>query len=208
MQSCKKDVCHGEHICSDVDGRGQRLAGCRRWGWTERQVRLRRRAAGLQSSSWTAAINVPLAAGDDDELDVGFDAVLQDFRARHLEKYRQPQTIALITGYAVVFLLSLTGNLLVLVVVLSNKAMRTTTNYFLVNLSVADLLGMSSLFFSKATSNKCKQESHVIAGRTTQHSNHNNLTWINYSESFKFQRSCIWGSPKSRRGAVVYIVYL
>jgi len=73
--------------------------------------------------------------------DGGFDAVLADFRARHLEKYRQPLTIALIAGYAVVFLLSLTGNLLVLIVILSNKAMRTTTNYFLVNLSVADLLG-------------------------------------------------------------------
>ena len=74
--------------------------------------------------------------------DSGFDAVLADFRARYLEKYRQPLTIALIAGYAVVFLLSLTGNLLVLIVVLSNKAMRTTTNYFLVNLSIADLLGI------------------------------------------------------------------
>jgi len=127
------------------------------------RVRVKKMSATESTSAvtWTAAVNVSLAAGDDDELDVGFDAVLQDFRARHLEKYRQPQTIALITGYVVVFLLSLTGNLLVLVVVLSNKAMRTTTNYFLVNLSVADLLGMSSLFFSKATSNKCKQESHV-----------------------------------------------
>ena len=76
------------------------------------------------------------------DLDDGFDAVLEDFRVRHLEKYRQPATMALVAGYAVVFLLSLAGNLLVLVVVLSNKAMRTTTNYFLVNLSVADLLGL------------------------------------------------------------------
>jgi len=94
--------------------------------------------------AWTAAVNSEVGADDDDlDLGGGFDQVLKDFRARHLEKYRQPQTIALITGYAVVFLLSLTGNLLVLIVVLSNKAMRTTTNYFLVNLSVADVLGMS-----------------------------------------------------------------
>ena len=97
--------------------------------------------------TWTTAVNEDLS-DDDDNFDGGFDAVLRDFRARHLEKYRRPQTIALIAGYAVVFLLSLTGNLLVLIVVLSNKAMRTTTNYFLVNLSVADLLGMSSLFFN------------------------------------------------------------
>jgi len=76
----------------------------------------------------------------------GFDAVLQDFTARHLERYRQPLTIALMAGYCVVFLLSLAGNLLVLIVVLSNRAMRTTTNYFLVNLSVADLLGTLHFF--------------------------------------------------------------
>jgi len=74
-------------------------------------------------------------------VDGGFDAVLDEFRVGHLEKYRQPQTVVLMVGYAAVFLLSLAGNLLVLVVVLSNRAMRTTTNYFLVNLSVADLLG-------------------------------------------------------------------
>ena len=100
--------------------------------------------------TWTAAVSVELSAGDESELNNGFDAVLQDFRAHHLEKYRQPQTIALIAGYAVVFLLSLTGNLLVLVVVLSNKAMRTTTNYFLVNLSIADLLGMSIVCSSQS----------------------------------------------------------
>jgi len=90
---------------------------------------------------WTDDVSVT-AVNVDLDLDDGFDAILQDFRARHLEKYRQPLTIALIAGFTVVFLLSLAGNLLVLVVVLSNKAMRTTTNYFLVNLSVADLLGM------------------------------------------------------------------
>ena len=93
------------------------------------------------SSNQTSALS--------DDVDGGFDAVLQDFSARHLEKYRQPLTISLIVGYGVVFLLSLTGNLLVLIVVLSNKAMRTTPNYFLVNLSVADLLGNYVLFQSR-----------------------------------------------------------
>jgi len=50
--------------------------------------------------------------------------------------------MALIAGYSAVFLLSLVGNLLVLFVVLSNRAMRTNTNYFLLNLSIADLLGL------------------------------------------------------------------
>jgi len=92
----------------------------------------------------TVPTSTTAAVGGDVELDLdeGFDAVLRDFRVGHLEKYRQPQTIALMAGYAVVFLLSLAGNLLVLVVVLSNRAMRTTTNYFLVNLSIADLLGL------------------------------------------------------------------
>jgi len=81
------------------------------------------------------------------------DAVLNDFRARHLEKYRQPLTIGLMAGYVLVFLLSLAGNLLVLIVVLSNKAMRTTTNYFLVNLSVADLLGLSLQSAERPASN-------------------------------------------------------
>ncbi|XP_077992836.1 growth hormone secretagogue receptor type 1-like [Glandiceps talaboti] len=43
-------------------------------------------------------------------------------------------------AYTLIFLLGLVGNLLVLFVVCCNKDMRSSTNYFLVNLSVADLL--------------------------------------------------------------------
>lgn len=43
-------------------------------------------------------------------------------------------------AYVVVFLVSLAGNLLVIVVVYYNAHMRTSTNQYLVNLAVADLL--------------------------------------------------------------------
>lgn len=43
-------------------------------------------------------------------------------------------------AYAVIFLVSLTGNLLVIVVVYYNANMRSSTNQYLVNLSVADLM--------------------------------------------------------------------
>ena len=46
----------------------------------------------------------------------------------------------LIALYAVVFVVGLIGNFLVCYVVWRNKSMQTVTNYFIVNLSVADLL--------------------------------------------------------------------
>ncbi|XP_041357706.1 cholecystokinin receptor type A-like [Gigantopelta aegis] len=42
--------------------------------------------------------------------------------------------------YAVIFLLSLVGNMLVIVTIIQNKKMRTVTNVFLLNLSLSDLL--------------------------------------------------------------------
>lgn len=41
---------------------------------------------------------------------------------------------------AVIFLTGVVGNIMVIIVVIRVRDMRTTTNYFLVNLSVADLL--------------------------------------------------------------------
>ena len=42
--------------------------------------------------------------------------------------------------YVVIFLLSLVGNILVIVTIIQNKKMRTVTNVFLLNLSLSDLL--------------------------------------------------------------------
>jgi len=43
-------------------------------------------------------------------------------------------------AYTAVFLLAVTGNTLVICVVCRNSSMHSVTNYFIVNLAVADLL--------------------------------------------------------------------
>lgn len=42
--------------------------------------------------------------------------------------------------YSLIFILSVVGNLLVIITLIQNKRMRTVTNVFLLNLSVSDLL--------------------------------------------------------------------
>jgi hypothetical protein len=42
--------------------------------------------------------------------------------------------------YAIISLASLVGNILIIVIVLRDRRMRTTTNYYIVNLAVADLM--------------------------------------------------------------------
>ena len=42
--------------------------------------------------------------------------------------------------FAVIIFFSIVGNFLIILVVLRNRSMRTTTNYYIVNLAVADLL--------------------------------------------------------------------
>lgn len=49
-------------------------------------------------------------------------------------------TIAFIIGYLAVFLIGLVGNFLVIAVVIRSPRMRNVTNYFIVNLAVADML--------------------------------------------------------------------
>ncbi|XP_060084125.1 QRFP-like peptide receptor [Ylistrum balloti] len=50
------------------------------------------------------------------------------------------QVVTKISVYAIIILTALVGNLLVILVVVKNKRMRTTTNYFIVNLAVSDLM--------------------------------------------------------------------
>lgn len=45
-----------------------------------------------------------------------------------------------ITAFVILFLVATVGNLIVIWIVLAHKRMRTVTNYFLVNLAVADAL--------------------------------------------------------------------
>ena len=66
------------------------------------------------------------------------------FRAQN-ETYHLPPYIFWYVTFAnvVIFLLGVTGNILVLTVVITNKAMRTHMNILLCSLSVADLLVLS-----------------------------------------------------------------
>ncbi|KAH3892521.1 cholecystokinin receptor-like isoform X2 [Dreissena polymorpha] len=50
------------------------------------------------------------------------------------------EMILKITIYSLLLLIAIIGNILIMVVVARNKRMQTTTNYFLVNLAVSDLL--------------------------------------------------------------------
>ena len=57
--------------------------------------------------------------------------------------YRDPLTAALIGVYVVVFLLSIVGNVLVIVIIRLDKSNRGIDAYLMLNLAVADLLGTS-----------------------------------------------------------------
>lgn len=60
----------------------------------------------------------------------------------YYERLKQPVYMIVIysLAYSVVFLCALIGNLLVMLVVYRNTNMHTVTNYFIVNLAVADIL--------------------------------------------------------------------
>ena len=66
--------------------------------------------------------------------------VISNFRDS-LFTVRNPSTIVLLCFYVPVFLTSLAGNILVLLVIAPNKQLQSVTNNFLLNLAIADLLG-------------------------------------------------------------------
>jgi hypothetical protein len=59
-------------------------------------------------------------------------------------KFKSPplklEDIITLPFYTLIFLLSIVGNLLVIITLIQNKRMRTVTNVFLLNLSISDLL--------------------------------------------------------------------
>ena len=66
--------------------------------------------------------------------------VIEDFKQTQFT-LNEPTTIVLMVLYVPIFLTSLIGNVLVLLVIVPNQRMWTVTNNFLVNLAIADLLG-------------------------------------------------------------------
>ena len=59
--------------------------------------------------------------------------------------YRDPWTATLIGVYVAVFLLSIVGNLLVVVIIKLDKSNRGIDAYLMLNLAIADLLGTSTI---------------------------------------------------------------
>ena len=94
---------------------------------------------GNYSGNWSLA---------PEDYDLLWKNVIDDFQQKQFT-LREPTTIVLITLYVPIFIMSLIGNILVLLAIVPNQRMWTVTNNFLVNLAVADLLGMS--FFQKQT---------------------------------------------------------
>ena len=66
--------------------------------------------------------------------------MLEDFEESQFT-LNEPTTVLLIVLYVPIFLTSVIGNILVLIVIVPNKQLWNVTNNFLVNLAVADLLG-------------------------------------------------------------------
>ena len=73
---------------------------------------------------------------------VEYSTLLDEFKMT-LHTYTQLRTLVLISFYVPVFLCAFFGNIIVLMVVLPNRHMRSVTNCFIVNLAVADILGKS-----------------------------------------------------------------
>jgi len=68
-------------------------------------------------------------------------AVLERWFKERLWTYAEPLTATLIAVYVVVFLLSVLGNALVIIIIRLDKSNRGIDAYLMLNLAVADLLG-------------------------------------------------------------------
>src|SRR6218665_4006871 len=82
-------------------------------------------ATWLGSAEVAAAQNLTSGWNSSD-----FVEVVKDFKESFF-MYRDPMTVVTIAAYGAVFLLSLFGNLLVLIVFRAKRGMRSVTNYFL-----------------------------------------------------------------------------
>jgi len=60
-----------------------------------------------------------------------------------LYTYAEPLTATLIVVYVIVFLLSIVGNVLVIIIIRLDKSNRGIDAYLMLNLAIADLLGTS-----------------------------------------------------------------
>ncbi|XP_062604218.1 QRFP-like peptide receptor isoform X2 [Saccostrea cucullata] len=69
-----------------------------------------------------------------------FDTRNHEYPLHMLESTPAGEAAVKITVYVLLILIALIGNTLIILVVLKNKRMQTTTNYFLVNLAVSDLV--------------------------------------------------------------------
>lgn len=69
-----------------------------------------------------------------------FDTRHHDYPLSMLTPVPVGEAAVKITIYTLLILIALIGNTLIILVVLKNKRMQTTTNYFLVNLAVSDLV--------------------------------------------------------------------
>ena len=66
--------------------------------------------------------------------------ILADF-TNTLYTYNDPVVIVLLVFYLPIFLLALTGNILVLIITFTSGGIKNVTNSFLLNLTCSDLLG-------------------------------------------------------------------
>ncbi|XP_042868473.1 substance-K receptor-like [Penaeus japonicus] len=102
------------------------------------------------NSSLDPAVYGNFSGQEEDEGETIFDCNMNIFNANFSEYYYEgsvetfiPITwreVLKIVSYIIVFVVSITGNMLVILVVFYNSHMRTSTNQYLVNLAFADLL--------------------------------------------------------------------